>query len=376
MAEAWGLPAPISSGTLRINDLAMHYLYAGKPESPLVLLLHGFPELSFSWRSVLPLLAEAGFFVVAPDQRGYGPTVSVSRNAPGPVKYDEDPAPYRMFNLVRDVVALVYALGYEKVHAIVGHDFGSMVAGFSALIRPDLFTRVVMMSAPFTGAPAYPTPKKPSLPNTVTLINYIRGALAELQPPRKLYQLYFTSPAANVDMHTRMNNPEDLRTFLRAYFHVKSADWASNDPHPLPALTASALAVVPEYYIMDMARTMPETVLPHAPAQGESRWLPDAELAVYGAEFTRTGFQGGLNWYRCMADETATAELLMFAGKRVEVPAMFVAGRKDWGVWQAPGAVEKMKEVCPRMGARFHLIEGAGHWVQMEQPLDLQPSSS
>ncbi|KAI0066804.1 alpha/beta-hydrolase [Artomyces pyxidatus] len=318
-------------------------------------------------------LAEAGYHVVAPDQRGYGKTTSVDRSSSGPITYDEDLAPYRMFNLARDIVALVFALGYENVDAVVGHDFGSAVAGFCALIRPDLFKRVVVMSAPFTGAPSYPLGETASAMSLATFIGLIRQGLAALQPPRKHYMLYFSTPQANLDMHTNVPTTEALHAFLRAYYHVKSADWAPNDPHPLPSPTPSAISVMPEYYIMGMDRTMPESVLPYAPSPSEvqgNAWLPDEELAVCVSEFQRTGFQGGLNWYRCMSDESERlpADLLMFSGKKVEVPAMFIAGEKDWGVWQQPGAAEKMKAVCGLSDDRFILVEGAGHWVQQEKP--------
>ena len=115
-----------------------------------MLLLHGFPELAFSWRKVMPVLAEAGYHVIAPDQRGYGRTTGWDPD------YDGDLASFRLPNLVRDALGLVSAFGYRSVDAVIGHDFGSSVAAWCALIRPDVFRSVVMMSAPFGGPPSLP----------------------------------------------------------------------------------------------------------------------------------------------------------------------------------------------------------------------------
>ncbi|WP_341870015.1 alpha/beta fold hydrolase, partial [Ectopseudomonas khazarica] len=134
--DAAVLPAGIRARFVAgVNGLRMHVLEAGhgEPGRPCLLLLHGFPELAYSWRKVMPALAEAGYHVVAPDQRGYG------RTAPGPVAYEADLAPFRMHNLLLDVLCLLGALGRERVAAVIGHDFGAWVAGFCALARPDVF---------------------------------------------------------------------------------------------------------------------------------------------------------------------------------------------------------------------------------------------
>src|ERR1043165_1720162 len=147
------LPASIRSRYVDgVNGLRVHVLEAGFETRgrPCVLLLHGFPELAFSWRKVMPALAEAGYHVIAPDQRGYGRTTGWDSD------YDGDLASFRLPNLVRDAVGLVHAFGYRSVDAVVGHDFGSSVAAWCALIRPDMFRSVVMMSAPFGGVPALP----------------------------------------------------------------------------------------------------------------------------------------------------------------------------------------------------------------------------
>jgi pimeloyl-ACP methyl ester carboxylesterase len=145
------LPSTIRSRYLEdINGLRMHVLEAGFETSgrPCVLLLHGFPELAFSWRKVMPVLAEAGYHVIAPDQRGYGRTTGWDPN------YEGGLGAFRLPNLVRDALGLVSAFGYRTVDAVIGHDFGSSVAAWCALIRPDAFRSVVLMSAPFGGPPS------------------------------------------------------------------------------------------------------------------------------------------------------------------------------------------------------------------------------
>jgi pimeloyl-ACP methyl ester carboxylesterase len=134
-----------------VNGLSVHLLEAGFDAGPrpLLLLLHGFPELAYSWRRVMPALADAGFHVVAPDLRGYG-APRAGRRATTPT-----PADVHVFNLVRDQLALLHALGRSQVHAVVGHDFGSPLAAWCALVRPDVFRAVVLMSAPFAGPPGW-----------------------------------------------------------------------------------------------------------------------------------------------------------------------------------------------------------------------------
>ena len=130
-----------------VNGLTLHILEAGDadPNRPAVLLLHGFPELAYSWRRVMPVLAEAGYYVIAPDQRGYGRTMGWSD------EYDADLGPYRLLNLVRDMLSLIKAVGRDHVNAVIGHDFGASVAAYAALIRPDVFRAMTLMSAPFAG---------------------------------------------------------------------------------------------------------------------------------------------------------------------------------------------------------------------------------
>lgn len=299
-----------------VNGLRMHVLEAGfeTPGRPCLLLLHGFPELAYSWRKVMGPLAAAGFHVVAPDQRGYGRTTGWDRS------YDGDVASFRLFNLVRDALGLVAALGYSSVAAVIGHDFGSPVAAWCALLRPDVFPAVAMMSAPFPGPP--------SLNAGASSGENIHAALAKLDRPRKHYQWYYSTRAANA-------------------------------------------AQMPTYYIMDLHQDMAATVaseMPSAEAIAACQWLPDAELAIYSGEFKRTGFQGGLQWYRCRTENVLATELEVFSGRTIDMPSLFIAGKSDWGTYQFPRTFERMqRSACTRM-LGCHLVDGAGHWVQQEQP--------
>ena len=346
-----------------INGLRMHVLEAGfEPRGrPLILLLHGFPELAYSWRKVIAPLAAAGFRVVAPDQRGYGRTTGWD------ARYDGDLGSFRLLNAVRDALGLISALGYREVAGVFGHDFGASVAAWCALVRPDVFRSVALMSAPFAGPPALPfdtadDPAQRGSPGPTT-----HDELARLERPRKHYQWYYSTRQANADM---WRCPQGVHAFLRGYFHHKSVDWSGNRPFPLKSWTADELAKMPTYYIMDLARNMAETVLPEMPSEAEiaaCRWLPDSELRVYSTEYERTGFQGGLQWYRSRTEGRYDTELQLFSGRTIDVPSIFIAGKSDWGTYQRPGNFELMQQsACTRMMG-CHLIDGAGHWVQQEQ---------
>jgi pimeloyl-ACP methyl ester carboxylesterase len=350
-----------------INGLRMHVLEAGYEEKgrPLLLLLHGFPELAFSWRKVMGPLAAAGYHVVAPDQRGYGRTTGWDGD------YDGDLASFRLLNVARDAAGLVAALGYRKVAAVIGHDFGSPVAAWLALLRPDMFGSVILMSAPFAGPPALPfgtaEPMAAESAKAAAPEADIHAALAALARPRKHYQWYYSTREADADMH---RCPQGVHAFLRAYYHHKSADWPGNKPFRLVARTAEELARMPTYYIMDLHQGMAETVASEMPSAAEiaaCRWLTESELAVYAGEFERTSFQGGLQWYRCRTQGVDTAELQLFFERSIDIPSIFIAGKSDWGTYQSPGAVERMQgTACTQMRA-VHLVDGAGHWVQQEQ---------
>ena len=342
-----------------VNGLRMHILETGQAPGAAgtVLLLHGFPELAFCWRRIMPLLADRGYHVVAPDQRGYG------RTTVSPVSYDDAVDPYSLLNLAGDMVALLGALGLEEVDAVVGHDFGSLVAGMCALARPDLFRRLALLGTPFAGATPLGTPLA-----TVPADDPIHAALLALAAPRRHYLRYYAGPEANEDM---WRCPQGVSDMLRGYYHHKSADWPGNHPHPLAVWSAEQLAAMPSYYVMPADRTMAEIAAAHMPSDEQVQacsWLTQADLAVVAGEFVRTGFQGGMHWYRSAMRGDMARGLGLFAGRRIECPALFLAGEGDWAAYQAPGAIETMTARLARTPIPVHFIAGAGHWLQQEQP--------
>ncbi len=348
-----------------VNGLRMHVLEAGYDEKtrPGILLLHGFPELAYSWRKIMVPLAEQGFHVMAPDQRGYGRTTGWDGD------YDGDLYSFRRLNVVRDALGLVYAMGHKRV-AVVGHDFGSPIAAWCAVTLPDVFNRVVLMSAPFSGMPTLPFDTADNPPGKKAASYDLHAELAKLPRPRKHYQQYYRTRDANPNM---WKAPQGLHAFLRGYFHYKSADWKGNKPFHLASRTASEMAQMPTYYIMDADDGMAETVAKFMPSEKEiasNTWLPEEKLEVYSQEYQRTGFQGGLNWYR--SGELGAAEMQLYAGRRIEQPSLFISGASDWGSYQSPGALEKMQEQACTDFRGVHLVPGAGHWVQQEQPLILE----
>jgi pimeloyl-ACP methyl ester carboxylesterase len=351
-----------------VNGMTVHILEDGykTPGRPAILLLHGFPELAYSWRRVMPSLAAAGYHVIAPDQRGYGRTIGWNDS------YDADPDPFRILNMTRDAVGLVYALGHRSVAMVVGHDAGAPIASWSALIRPDIFRSITIMSSPFEGAPSLPfdTANGAPLPRPASTDDELDAELAKLNPPRKYYQNYLRTRAATDDM---LHASQGLHAFFRAYCYYKSADYKGNSPHPLKARTAEEMAQMPTYYVMEKDKGMAQTVAPFMPPAdyiANCKWLTEVEVDVYATEFGRTGFTGALQGYRVRrgSDPRSLAEMHTFSGRTIDVPSQYIAGKSDWGVYQTPGAVDKMRNsACTHM-IGLHLLDGAGHWVQQEQP--------
>jgi pimeloyl-ACP methyl ester carboxylesterase len=361
-------PGIRSRAVANVNGLTVHMLEAGYETAgrPAVLLLHGFPELAYSWRKVMLPLASAGYHVIAPDQRGYGRTIGWDDS------YDADPDPFRILNMVRDAIGLVYALGHRSVAMVAGHDAGAPVASWAALIRPDIFRSVTIMSSPFEGAPSLPfdTANGVAPPRAARTDDELDAELAKLKPPRKYYQNYQRTRGANDNM---LHAPQGLHAFFRAYYHYKSADWKGNKTHPLKARTAEEMAQIPSYYVMERDKGMAETVAPMMPPAAEiaaCKWLTEPEVDVYASEYARTQFTGALQGYRVRrgSDPKSIAEMQTFSDRSIAVPSMFVGGRSDWGVYQTPGAVDKMRNSACTQMVGFHLLDGAGHWVQQEQP--------
>ena len=327
-----------------------------------LLLVHGYPELAYSWRKVMPPLAAAGYHVFAPDLRGYGRTSGTD------VTFDDDLAPFRTLNEVRDMLSLVSALGYRSVDGVIGHDFGSPVSAWCAVSRPDVFRSVVLMSAPFGGTPSLPfnTADQPR-------DRARAGGRHDLRRAR-------TAEAAAQALSAVLRHARSERQ------HVEGDGGRARLPARLLPHEERGLETeqpVPVEGAHGGRVGEDAALLHHGPRQGHgrdgrrgnadaaeiaaNRWLPDNDLRVYTEEYGRTGFQGGLQGYRGGGSRYAT-EVQLFAGRTIDQPSMFIAGRSDWGAYQNPGALERMqKTACTRM-LGVHFVDGAGHWVQQEQP--------
>ncbi len=344
------------------NGVVLHILEAGfeRPGKPCVVLLHGFPELAYCWRNQLLPLARAGFHVVAPDLRGYG--LSASR----PVTFDDDLLPYSMLNRVGDVLGLVRALGYERVATVIGHDWGGPTAQWCARLRPDVFLSVVSVSTPFLGNAAMPLGTAESRGSQSPEVD-IEKDLEALPRPRKHYAWYYATNSVNEDM---WHAPQGVHNLLREYYYFKSADWAGNRPFPLKGWTASELAKMPTYYIMDLDKGVAATVSEYQPPSAyvaACKWMTEADLEVYSKQFQRTGFQGGLNYYRIDGVFSPESGLNAYSGKTIDVPACFIGGTSEWAIYQSPGSFERMHTNCTRLKG-VHLVPGAGHSIVEEQP--------
>lgn len=362
-------PLPLPAGlherhiTSSASDLSYHIIESGSKGAPIIILLHGFPELAYSWRRIMPVLARAGFYVVAFDQRGYGRTTGWDTSSFERV----DLRTFTQTNLVRDVIVLVQRLGYHEVECIVGHDFGCVPASLAALSRPDIFRKVVLLGHPFLGSPKLPFDVAPEEEGLLAKGD-LHEELRQLNPPRKHYRWYYSTAEANREM-----SPEKgLSEFMRGYFHLKSAD-AHNNPRPIKEMNAKELAILPHYYVMPLELGMRDTIAQDMTEEENKKmrersqlWLSDTDLNVYVNEFGRTGFQGGLNWYRVMTNPELQKDVDIFAGKKIEVPLLYITGAKDWLVYQHPGSIDKMRQACSDLrGVKW--IEDAGHWVQQEQ---------
>jgi pimeloyl-ACP methyl ester carboxylesterase len=305
-------PTTVAHRFVETNGIRMHLAEAGA--GPLVLLLHGFPESWYSWRHQLSALAEAGFHAVAPDQRGYGQTDR-------PRAIDA----YSMFHLVGDVIGVLNALGEERA-VVVGHDWGGPVAWNTALFRPDRVRGVVGLSVPFR-----PRGDRPPL-------SVLRDAAGE-----SFYQIYFQKPGVAEGEMER-----DVRATLRMALYA-----ASGQNPTVPDMIAR-----PGQGFMG-AVSVPER-LPD--------WIDDADVEFYTRQFERTGFAGGLNWYRNIdRNWELTAP---WAGAQVTVPALYVVGDRDV-VYHFPGGgpqmVSNLKRFVPNL-TQAVVLEGCGHWTQQERP--------
>ena len=313
--------------------ITFHVLSAGDPTRPWVMLLHGFPELAYSWRKVMPLLKD--YFCFAPDLRGYGRTSGGT-----------DEKLYEPDRVVDELRRMVHAL-QQKRHVsgnifVVGHDMGSAIAAQYALSGVD---GLIMMSAPFTGS----TKSDPA-----------KSAALSALTNRKHYQLYFVTQQASEDFASI----PDLDRFYRGYYYYKSALHPSNRGDGLPhQIEWNQIEEMPYYYIMKSDASMTTTVFDNTPSmevmEKEMTWMDRDELQHYTSAFARTGFQGGLNQYK--------VRMRSMSFDKIQAPALYIAGRHDWGVYQSPGSLSQMADACSDFRG-ITLIDDAGHWVQQEQP--------
>ena len=306
--------------TIETNGIRIHLAEQGT--GPLVVLCHGFPESWYSWRHQLSALAEAGFHAVAPDMRGYGRTDR-------PEAIDQ----YTLFHLIGDVIGLLDALGAERA-VIAGHDWGAPVAWHAALMRPDRFRGVIGLSVPFRPRGAVrPTTMMPQTDDAV------------------FYQLYFQTPGV-----AEAEFEHDIGRFIRGTLCSMSGDMVHGE--------AAALMVPRQGGLL--ARWATHFVNPVTLPS----WLTQADVDFYSGEFARTGFRGGLNYYRNI--DRNWELLAAFAGARVTVPALYIAGDRD-PVLKLPGMdqlIPNLPQFVPEL-RRTIILPGCGHWTQQERAAEV-----
>jgi pimeloyl-ACP methyl ester carboxylesterase len=312
--KSWkqGEKAMPSSRTISANGIEIFLLEQG--EGPLVLLCHGWPELSYSWRHQIPALAAAGFHVAAPDMRGFGRTSA-------PAEIDA----YSIFDNVGDMVALVAALG-EKQAVIIGHDWGAPVAWHAAMFRPDVFTAVAGLSVP------------PPLRGRGRPLESLRNIGI-----RNFYWQYFQTPGV-AERELARDVDLTMRTVLGRGF---------SDPE------VSLFIADGQGFLGDVSAITP---LPD--------WLSETELSYFSEVYRKTGFRGGLNWYRNIdRNWELTAP---WQGALIAQPSLFIAGSNDAVVTGLMGGkrVADMERILPNLRQKL-IIDGAGHWIQQERPAEV-----
>ena len=297
------------------NGIRMHYAEQGA--GPLVVLCHGFPESWYSWRHQIAALAAAGFRVVAPDQRGYGQT-----DQPEPVEA------YDVLNLVGDIVGLVNSLGVDSA-TIVGHDWGAPVAWHCALLRPDIFRAIALLSVPYL-------PRGTVRPT---------DAMKALAGGQHFYQLYFQEPG-----RVEAELDADPRRMMAMFLYSLSGDappaeqWKFRFPTSMKFIETGVV---------------PKKLPP---------WLTEADLDFFAGEFKRAGFRGGVNWYR---NTDRNWEMTPFLdGAKLRQPAVFAAGSEDCVGKMYPGVFEMAGTFTPNLKRKL-IIPGAGHWTQQERPAEV-----
>jgi pimeloyl-ACP methyl ester carboxylesterase len=314
--------AEIKHRFIQTNGIRMHLAECGA--GPLVVLCHGFPESWYSWRHQLQALAEAGFHAVAPDMRGYGQTDS-------PEEVDQ----YTLLHLVGDMVGLLDALDVNRA-VIAGHDWGAPVAWHSALLRPDRFRAVVGLSVPFRPRSAVrPTSVMPQTDEAI------------------FYQLYFQTPGV-----AEAEFEGDVRRSIRSLLYSASGDAPRRGGGGSPG---GEVGMVPRQGGF-LSRLVDPESLP--------RWISDADIDFYVNEFTGLGFRGGLNWYRNI--DRSWELLAPFAGSRITVPGLYIAGDRDLvvGFRGMDQIIASLATFVPLLRGTL-MLPGCGHWTQQERALEV-----
>ena len=335
-----------------VNGLNIHVLENNVKvkTQKVILLLHGFPEISFSYRYIMLCFEKANYYCIAPDQRGYGQTKS---------KVKETLNSLSVLNLAKDMSCLMEKLNIDKYH-LVGHDFGAYVSSYLCLLNPKNVLSLTLSSMPFPGPPIL---------KNISKMDRVNKKLALLEPKRKHYQYYFSSYGAENNI---MKCKQGLNDFFRSYFYFKSYDYKGNNPFKLKSFTAIEMSKMPEYYIMKLNLGMAQTVKKYSPTKIEiSRcaWLNKADLDYYVKNYLNSGIKKPLSWYKVMLSNKEKLRIIeLNLPKSINIPAIFISGSADWGIYQKPGDLEKMEEVFLKNYYGRFIINQAGHWVQQEQP--------
>jgi pimeloyl-ACP methyl ester carboxylesterase len=300
---------------VQVNGIKMHIAEQG--EGPLVVLAHGFPELWYSWRHVLPALAAAGYHAVAPDMRGYGQT-----DAPPDIK------DYARPQCVADMIWLVRALGYEQA-VIAGHDQGAPLAFNAANLRPDMFRAVILLSVPYMVLGEI----KPT------------DVMRRVPEGKQLYQWYFQQPG------------------------VAEEELEADPKRSLRMVLYSTSGSIPKEHKVRYIFGLDEKLLDGCTDPGHlPAWLKQADLDYYAREFSRTGFRGGLNYYRAM--DMSWRQTSFLIGRKLLQPTLFIAGEDDLVFEFARPAVDNLEKSVPNLWKKV-LLPGIGHWTQQEAPEDV-----
>ena len=302
----------VTHRVIETNGIRLHVAEQG--EGPLVILCHGFPECWYSWRHQLGALAKAGFRAVAPDLRGYGRS-----------DHPDEVEKYTILHDIGDIVGLVDALGGEPA-VIAGHDIGATIAWQAAVLRPDRFRAVIALSPPFRprgfGDAGPPTTLMPRTENAV------------------FYQLFLQTPEAEAGLG------RDLRRSLRSLFYALSGD--------RPPSAGGGFA----------GGMMPRTGAPLTAPASLPAWITEADIDVYVAEFTRSGLRGPLAWWRNI--DRGWELLAPFAGAKVTIPALYVAGDRDFVVAAFSSAIPQQSALVPKLRPPI-MLKGCGHWTEQER---------